>query len=322
MGFFDKIKEPIILKEDSSATQQLIALQELAISAPKEVAAKMEQDIKLLNAGIYGENNILFELKNSHMPMVVLHDLFLQYEGLSAQIDFLIVTRGCTFVLECKNLIGNIEITSDGDFIRTVSYNGRYTKEGIYSPITQNQRHLQLIKQMRSAERTNVLSKAMFEKYFFENYRSVVVLANPKTVLNAKYAKKEVKAQVIKADQLIAYMKKINSEPDTVKFSETDMLELADYFLAKHQPHCTDYIEKYKEAINAAKPKEVQVFEEVCPKPVEEPMKQITESEAEQTLCPKCKSPMVKRKAKRGENAGKEFYGCSSYPKCRTILDI
>ena len=34
-------------------------------------------------------------------------------------------------------------------------------------------------------------------------YRSLVVLANPKTILNDRYAKRDVKAQVIRADQLI-----------------------------------------------------------------------------------------------------------------------
>lgn len=37
--------------------------------------------------------------------------------------------------------------------------------------------------------------------------------------------------------------------------------------------------------------------------------------------CPKCSSPMVKRVAKRGPNAGNEFMGCSRYPKCRGIVN-
>lgn len=35
--------------------------------------------------------------------------------------------------------------------------------------------------------------------------------------------------------------------------------------------------------------------------------------------CPKCGGSMVLRKAKRGANAGREFWGCSGYPKCRVI---
>lgn len=38
--------------------------------------------------------------------------------------------------------------------------------------------------------------------------------------------------------------------------------------------------------------------------------------------CPKCGSPMVKRVARQGKNAGKEFWGCSTYPKCKEIVNI
>lgn len=39
-------------------------------------------------------------------------------------------------------------------------------------------------------------------------------------------------------------------------------------------------------------------------------------------LCPKCGIPMVKRTVSRGENKGKEFYGCSNFPKCREIKEF
>ena len=35
--------------------------------------------------------------------------------------------------------------------------------------------------------------------------------------------------------------------------------------------------------------------------------------------CPKCGSPMVQRVAKSGANAGKTFWGCSTFPACRGI---
>lgn len=37
------------------------------------------------------------------------------------------------------------------------------------------------------------------------------------------------------------------------------------------------------------------------------------------TLCPKCGSMMVLRKTKQGENKGKQFWGCSAFPQCRTV---
>ena len=34
-------------------------------------------------------------------------------------------------------------------------------------------------------------------------------------------------------------------------------------------------------------------------------------------LCPRCEAPMVLRTARRGANAGEQFWGCSTYPKCQ-----
>lgn len=38
---------------------------------------------------------------------------------------------------------------------------------------------------------------------------------------------------------------------------------------------------------------------------------------AEAKACPLCAKPMVRRTAKRGTNAGNEFWGCTGYPSCR-----
>ena len=95
-------------------------------SAPSNVKAQVEQDIKTLSYGIFGEENVAFELNNSYLPMIVLHDLNIKYDGLSAQIDYLIITRKINLIIECKNLIGNIEVNNNGDFIRTTAYNGRF----------------------------------------------------------------------------------------------------------------------------------------------------------------------------------------------------
>ena len=38
--------------------------------------------------------------------------------------------------------------------------------------------------------------------------------------------------------------------------------------------------------------------------------------------CPKCGSSMVLRTTKRGASAGKQFWGCSAYPRCRLMQNI
>lgn len=39
-------------------------------------------------------------------------------------------------------------------------------------------------------------------------------------------------------------------------------------------------------------------------------------------ICPKCGSAMILRKAKRGSNAGGQFWGCSRFPECRAIINF
>jgi hypothetical protein len=38
------------------------------------------------------------------------------------------------------------------------------------------------------------------------------------------------------------------------------------------------------------------------------------------TLCPKCSGEMILRTAKNGQNQGQKFWGCSNFPKCRSVL--
>ena len=93
MGLFSK-PEVIILKESNDAREYLTQLEELSKKASGEALKLIEKEILITKAGIVGEDNILFELKNSGMDLVVLHDLYLETsDGNSAQIDFLVITN-------------------------------------------------------------------------------------------------------------------------------------------------------------------------------------------------------------------------------------
>jgi ssDNA-binding Zn-finger/Zn-ribbon topoisomerase 1 len=37
--------------------------------------------------------------------------------------------------------------------------------------------------------------------------------------------------------------------------------------------------------------------------------------------CPTCGIPMIPRVSKRGQAAGRSFYGCSNYPQCRQVVE-
>lgn len=323
MALFQKKIGTVFLKEESDATgfiNRMVQLEEQVTD--KYLKNEINKQIKLASIGEVGEKNISFELKNSGMDMYVLHDIYLEIGDLSAQIDYLVITRKMVFVIECKNLIGDIEIDNQGNFIRTYEMFGKKIKEGIYSPITQNQRHLEILKKVRRESKSNFLMKAAFEHYFDRNYKSLVVLANPKTVLNAKYAKKDIKEQVIRADQLISKIKEVCTNCNDSDMTEKEMLEIAQFFLTANKAERSDYARKYEEiAIEAEKQQRektevIQEKEESIKSPV------VQDNKEKNKICPKCGNELILRTATKGANVGNKFYGCSSFPKCRYIENV
>ncbi|MCI8515699.1 MAG: helicase [Hungatella sp.] len=246
MGFFTKMREPVFLRESSRLEERLEELRALEPLLNEEGRLKLRQDMRYVEAGIVGERNIAFELKNSHMPVYVIHDLYLRDGELTSQIDYLVVTRKICFVIECKNLYGDIEIDSQGAFIRTMELGRQRRREGIYSPITQNKRHMALLKKLRSEQHRGLFGRFLGRQDFEEQHRSVVVLANPKTVLDARYARQEVRSQVIRADQLVGYIQEEYENSQAQERSDKELLQWARSYLELLQEDDTDYLERYE----------------------------------------------------------------------------
>ncbi|HIF9172733.1 TPA: NERD domain-containing protein [Photobacterium damselae] len=51
-------------------------------------------------------------------------------------------------------------------------------------------------------------------------------------------------------------------------------------------------------------------------------VKEIVASKVSSNQCPRCGSEMVLRETKRGENIGKQFWRCSTFPKCRAVKQL
>ena len=247
--------------------------------------------------------------------------------------------------------MGNIEIDSKGNFSRTIQYGKRYWKEGIYSPITQNERHMEVLKECKSEE-WNAVMGAMVRMSFSSFHKSLVVLANEKTYLNDRYAKKEVKEQVIRADQLIATIRRMNAESKLPKSTKKEMLGFGEKMLERDTGERKDYAARYEELIDLVEAEELEVTEKeeaavdaktVVAESVAGEQKVMTQIEEEpammnptileevqmeipattgKIICPVCGGELVLRTARRGANTGKQFYGCSSFPRCRYILNF
>mgnify|MGYP004610405031 CR=1 FL=1 len=236
---YDKLKEQVVYKKDETTEKELDRLREYArVHQNKD----LENKIKLFEYGLEGEKKVLYELEHSGIGMYILHNINFEYKGKSAQIDFVVITSRCNYFIECKNYIGNITVNSKGDFVRTYMKNNRKITEGVYSPITQSKRHLELIKE-DNYDNARLLYKLNFEKNFNSFHDYIVVMANPKTIINDKYAPREIKERLVKADQIIECLKRLESKREPFRF-EKDIKKVADVYIEsnKEKPLLKNFI--------------------------------------------------------------------------------
>lgn len=318
---FLKRPVPVFVKESSSSAFELEELRGLRGRVVAADGARLERDIKLAEAGLYGENAVAFELQNSHLPIHVLRDLRLEHAGLQAQIDFLVIGPYVNVVIECKNLIGDIEIDGRGNFTRLLDgRDGR--REGLYSPITQGERHIQLMRALRDDMGTAVrIGNALF---FDDIYKPVVVLANSKTVVYDQHAPKQVRKQLVRLDQLVAFIRGVNRKHGLTdsKLDGKERERLARWWLARHVERQRDLASRYR-LIETQEQVPAAVLAEVPASAHAEALTGASASAlAEAPICPECGRTMVLRKATRGPRAGKPFWGCPGYPACHGIINI
>ena len=249
MSLFDKaiylmingkktIEKPIFIKDFSYENDQLKELLELSNKVVSNKKKLIERDINFIKQGLDGEHNVYYELNNSFIPMLCLHDIRLEYNNYVAQLDFIIITNKFIYVLETKKLNGDIEITKDGDFIRTFkSISGKaYKKEGMYSPISQNERHINILREILVKEK---LVKTL-------PIRSAVVIANPKSILNKVKCPKSIQNNIYKYDQINNLLKKeLNDKTNDKNNLEKYSYEIAYFLITHNKPIKFNNITKY-----------------------------------------------------------------------------
>lgn len=227
----EELASPIVVKQSDSIDRQVANLQkELARAQTDAACQKIEEKIKLLRIGNAGERSLLFELTNSFLPMMILHDVYIEHKGLRAQFDFIVVTRQYILVIEVKKYFGNITVNDKGEFIRTVNRGNQIVfKEGMYSPIRQVERQVEVLQSMLVDHHVNVKIPV----------RYVVAFANEKTVIDLAQAPKEIEDKVLRSDGIVSYIKTELAKKSPVYCKDGKMKELAEYI---HSQHIDKYI--------------------------------------------------------------------------------
>lgn len=222
----EKLKTPIVVKEAKEVVQRIEQYKNSLKNVKETVEInRINEQIKLLELGLKGENSVLFELQNSFLPLHILHDVRIIHNDLKAQVDFVILTRKFLLLIEVKNYYGNILVNEKDEFIRQVYKGNKLAfQEGFYSPVRQVERQVDVfesyMKDMGAVTRTPI--------------KSVVVFTNNRTVINTKKASKHVKEKILRVDRLVGYIKQELKKDSPVYFMDNRMKEMSDYIKASH----------------------------------------------------------------------------------------
>ena len=193
----------MLLKRTDNKNRQIAELKRLLSGATGDRRIRIEQELRILRAGIKGEQEaaylIDFKRKDSK-HCIVIHDLRLEIDGRVAQIDHLVMNQVLyCYVLETKHFSSGFKITEEGEFLRWNDYRKCY--EGMPSPLAQNERHLAVLK--KAFERIEMPTRLgiSLPVTFFP-----LVLVSPNARIDRP--KRFDASTIIKADMLDAYISK------------------------------------------------------------------------------------------------------------------
>lgn len=160
-------------------------------------AKRAEVELRNRRAGIRGEEQAAYLIDfdfASSANWAVIHDLRLEHGGRVAQVDHLLINRWMdVYVLETKSFHAGVKITEEGEFLRYNSY--RKTYEGMASPVEQNERHIQVLRDvMKSVDMPMRLGLRIQPSF------QSLVLVSPSARIDRP--RKFDASRVIKADQL------------------------------------------------------------------------------------------------------------------------
>ena len=226
-------------------------------------------------------------------------------ENGTTEIDVLMITRKGLFVFESKNYSGWIFGSEDKPkWYQTLPQGkGKSHKESFYNPIMQNRTHIKHLK---------VLLGETIPMH------SIITFSDRCTLK---------KVDVISPDVFVINRNKVGNIVNSIWGRSHDALT------PEQIQAIYDQLYPYSQVDTATKEKHIADIEQTvrpeAPKPVapaapvpEEQVPVATSEPAGAPLrCPRCGSELVLRTAKKGNNAGNQFYGCSNFPKCRYIQD-
>jgi hypothetical protein len=202
--------------------------------------------------------------------------------GGTTQIDHIIISRYGIFVLETKDYSGWIFADAKNKRWTQVVYREKNTFQ---NPLHQNYGHICALSDLLNIPKNKLHGMVCF-------------------IGCAKF-KTEVPQGVFLDGDFVTYIRGSTS----VMLSEQAVQRLAGKIESMMLKRCRETDRQHVRNIREQKQKPHMVKQNVV-------------SGAKSMKCSRCGSPMVIRTARKGPNAGNQFLGCSTFPKCRHTLNI
>lgn len=235
--------------------------------------------------GMFGEWIVNFIIKsNFKQPDYFLFkNVLLMTEDGTTQVDHILLSRFGIFVIETKNMKGWIFGKENQPNWTQQIYKH---KSSFQNPVYQNFKHKRVVESILNVDADKV--------------KSIVVFTG-----EAKF-KTRMPLNVIYSNKLREYIQAFTQE----YFTNTDIKDLVTQLkkgrLASSVKNKIDHI-NYVNSIQVAKV-------------ISETEKSTQDSSGVKGVCPRCNNHLILRTANKGVNKGKQFYGCSSFPKCRYTI--
>ena len=238
-----------------------------------------ERELKIVN--LFGRKGKT--LRNIYIP---------KDNGETSEIDVMFICQKGIFVFESKNYSGWI-FGNERDQYWTASLAGGQ-KNRFYNPIKQNRTHLKWLSNYISSSDVEV---PLFSVIVFSERCELKKITTFSTDIN-----------VIKRDHTYKTVKKIwNSSEDKLTENQVEMIYeklslLTNVDEAVKTAHIKNIENKYIRSSDDSIQSEMKINDST-----------------NDLICPRCGNKLVLRTAKKGPNAGNQFYGCAAFPKCRYI---
>lgn len=245
------------------------------------------------DTGHFGEYLIEYALNSLPGNTKNLCNLYLPYKGRTSEIDVVMLHESGIYVFESKNYSGWIFGDEKGQYW-TQCLNPK-TKNRFYNPILQNKTHIVALRQYLELPSTkNIISYIVFSE----------------RCEMKKVCEKSENAFVVK-------------RPDMLKSLQREMKKHPTEFSKEEIEHMYQELLPLTDVTTLEKQQHIEKIDEWKQKKAEQPkVEPQTQKPTNQILCPKCGATMVLRTASKGDNKGRQFYGCPNFPKCRQIINI